>query len=231
MFVPIPEIMIGKYWRISGELQHRWNNIIDNVVPKKGFLDFLAKPNQYLAFWSIFWRYSDRIRKYHTPVHILESLREFDEVSHLTVHPFDLQLGLYGHDVIYDTSRKDNEEKSGKYMYKILTDLGAIGETPNRVRRLCKVTDHQTTPRNIDEMLICDLDLTSLGQTWEVFQRNGKNVRYEYRQYNDEEYRKGRIEILGSFLKRPSIYYTEHFKQKYEGKARANLGRAIRELR
>jgi predicted metal-dependent HD superfamily phosphohydrolase len=43
-------------------------------------------------------------------------------------------------------------------------------------------------------------------------------------------YRRKRLEILHSFLNRPAIYATEHFRDRYEIRARENLEWAIQGL-
>ena len=65
------------------------------------------------------------------------------------------------------------------------------------VYRLIKVTEHHPEgAKTRDEMIICDLDWSPLGCSWERFVLNGHQIRYEYGQYDDQEFRKGRLIAL-----------------------------------
>lgn len=82
-------------------------------------------------------------------------------------------------------------------------------------------TDHQI------ERLFLDLDLSILGENWEVYEKYIGNVRKEYDLYSDEDFKKGRSIVMTKFLERDFIYYSEHFINLLEQRARENI---IREL-
>jgi predicted metal-dependent HD superfamily phosphohydrolase len=75
-----------------------------------------------------------------------------------------------------------------------------------------------------------DIDLASLGRPAEVFDENTRLIRKEYPHVADADFARGRREMLGRFLARPRIYYTDFFRDRYEAKARANLSRALAKL-
>lgn len=59
------------------------------------------------------------------------------------------------------------------------------------------------------------------------------DIREEFFWASNEVYKEGRKKFLERFLdteKRPSIYCTEFFKQRYESSARKNLEASITEL-
>lgn len=86
-------------------------------------------------------------------------------------------------------------------------------------------------PRSGDETLVVDIDLSILGRDAPRYDEFEQRVRKEYRWVPLVLYRRKRIEILESFLKRPRIYGTDHFHARYEEQARRNLQRAIQTLR
>lgn len=75
-----------------------------------------------------------------------------------------------------------------------------------------------------------DLDLMILGSSEAKFDAYEVGIRQEYAWVSEEDFRFHRAKILQSFLDRPSIYYTERFREKYEARARANLERSIKKL-
>src|SRR5437764_142219 len=79
-----------------------------------------------------------------------------------------------------------------------------------------------------DARLIVDIDLTPLGKPQEEFDENGRAIRREFANVDEEKYRAGRAELLKRFLQRPQLYFTEVFRRRYEEPARQNLERSIR---
>ena len=75
-----------------------------------------------------------------------------------------------------------------------------------------------------------DIDLAILGQSPDLFGAYDRGIREEYSWVPEDDYRKGRIAVLQSFLERKSIYSTDYFRSEYEEKARKNLCRAILRL-
>jgi predicted metal-dependent HD superfamily phosphohydrolase len=81
-----------------------------------------------------------------------------------------------------------------------------------------------------DAALVADIDLCILGYPWERFAEYERQIRDEYSQVEEKEFITGRLLILDGFLRRPEIYHTKHFREKYEKAARANLARSIMRL-
>ena len=91
-------------------------------------------------------------------------------------------------------------------------------------------TKHETIPEEGDAKLMADIDLATLGQPWEKFNRNRKNIREEYSRIPYENFAAGTRKIFEGFMnkqKRPSIYQTEFFRNKYEVAAETNMNRAM----
>lgn len=88
-------------------------------------------------------------------------------------------------------------------------------------------TVHAAEPQDPDSRLVVDIDLSILGRDEAIYDAFERNVRQEYRWVPWFVYRRKRIEVLGAFLERPRIYFTESFRASHESSARANLARAI----
>jgi predicted metal-dependent HD superfamily phosphohydrolase len=91
-------------------------------------------------------------------------------------------------------------------------------------------TRHETTPHEADAALLCDIDLSILGRSPEVFDLFERQIRREYAMVPEPMYRTRRSEVLRRFLSRPTIYRTAWFRRRYETRARANLERSLTQL-
>lgn len=110
---------------------------------------------------------------------------------------------------------------------KLLLSPDDFGE---RVAELILATRHDIPPKDFDAQVMVDIDLASLGYPEKVFEKNTAKIRKEYKNVPEVIFRKKRREILESFLKRPNIYLTEFFRNKYEAQAQRNLTRAVAQL-
>jgi predicted metal-dependent HD superfamily phosphohydrolase len=70
--------------------------------------------------------YSETHRKYHTIQHLDECFVHLEHVRELADHPEEIELALWFHDAIYDTSKKDNEQRSADWVL-VDIDLGILG--------------------------------------------------------------------------------------------------------
>ena len=214
---------------ISEELYDRWTKLCAEL----GVLDS-HKANE--VFNRLVAAYCEPHRKYHTLKHIIHCLREFDGASSLTENPSAVEMAIWVHDFVYDTSEESaklNEALSAANAYMFCKELG--------LARLCieifclihATKSHKPVqgckPMNV--RVLIDVDLSSLGKAWSEFQEDSRAVRKEYDHVPEAVFRKKREEILQSFLDRPRIYFTAYFYEKYEAQARENLKRAIEELK
>jgi len=174
--------------------------------------------------------YESDFRFYHGVPHINQGLEEFDQVKHLLENPNELEIGWYFHDAVYDTKTKNNEEKSAEFLSCLLDKSGVLADKIMRTSRIIRVTDHKTPPENLDEEVIVDIDLSIFGQSKEKYLWYSEEIRKEYLWVPEEQFKQGRRLILENFLGRDRIYYTSHFRDKYESQARANLKSEIKRL-
>ena len=176
-------------------------------------------------------RYAEPGRAYHTLEHIARCLADLDGARHLAVHPDEVEWALSFHDAVYDPRRRDNEALSAELARRTALDADVRQAAAKRVYHLVLATRHQAVPTDPDQRLITDVDLASLGAPWEAFDAVSRRVREEYAFVPEAEFRAGRIALFERFLRRPRLYATDHFHGLYERPARANLERAVADLR
>jgi predicted metal-dependent HD superfamily phosphohydrolase len=205
----------------SGELAEKW----ERCCGKLG-----TPETRQIVFQQLVAAYTAAGRHYHDIRHIADCLRELEGVRHLCVDAQAIELAIWFHDIVYDGRKQDNEEQSAEVAEKSLRQLGASDSLIQTVRELILFTRHDRTPPSIDGKLMVDIDLASLGVSAEVFDANGLAIRREYPHVSDDDFRRGRSALLGRFLERARIYYTDAFHDRYEKPARANLCRALASL-
>lgn len=131
-------------------------------------------------------------------------------------------LALWFHDAIYGPRRDDNEARSADWARSV------AGE---EVAALVMATRHAQSPESADARLVADADLWILAAPKPRFDEYQAQIREEYAWMPEADYRRGRTSLLQGFLERETIYGTEHFARRYEKRARANLTRALDDLR
>src|SRR3989442_1125681 len=171
-----------------------------------------------------------------TPSHIatttrisifLSASRRSKTSSLLAEHPAEVNVGLWFHDVIYDTQRHDNEERSADWARSAAREFGASAESGQRIYELIMFTRHAAEPVGIDAQVLVDADLSILRAQPARFQEYEAQVRSEYGWVPDAMFRSTRAKILRQFLGRPHLYCTTHFRERYEAQARRNLQHSL----
>ncbi|MEL6926734.1 MAG: hypothetical protein AAFO94_22025 [Bacteroidota bacterium] len=173
--------------------------------------------------------YTQSNRHYHNLSH-LESMLQQMEACTLPIEDRELlQFSIFYHDLIYKSTRKDNELQSAKRACEVLKELGFEKERIERCHHQIMLTQNHTTSAEdkTDEQLIIDFDLEVLSREWEAYHRYSQQIRKEYSIYPGFLYRKGRKKALQHFLERPFIYQTEMYRAAWEAKARENIEREI----
>lgn len=183
------------------------------------------------CFDALLAAYSEKHRHYHTTKHIDHCLRELDSALSLAQQPAEVELALWFHDAIYDPHSSKNEERSADWACELLERHQARADRVERVRTHILATRHEAVASDPDSRLVVDIDLSILGVDEAAYAEFEANVRQEYRWVPAILFRRKRAEILESFLARPRIYTTDLFRDRYEARARINLGRAIEALR
>lgn len=190
-----------------------------------------AKGNGLSILAIIETAYAEPARAYHTAEHIRDCLEQFDLCRRTAARPDEIEAAIWFHDAVYLPGAPDNEERSAGLARTTLAGAGVSPEAARRIADLVLATQHLSIPTEPDAALLCDIDLSILGRTPEVFDEFEQRIRQEYAWVPEAVYRTGRTEILEGFLARRSIFQTDFFRDRYEEPARANLARILKELR
>lgn len=169
-------------------------------------------------------------RAYHGRQHLAECLSMLEPLRALAERPAEIELALWFHDAVYDTRRKDNEERSAEWAREAALSAGLSPEVAARLHHLVMLTRHQALPVATDEILLIDVDLSILGAEGPRFAEYEQQIQREYSWVPIEQRGVTRRRILQSFLDRPRIYGSDAMHQALEERARANLARSIAAL-
>lgn len=167
--------------------------------------------------------YGEPGRSYHSVQHLGECMQMLEPLRALAEHAAEIELALWFHDAIYDTRRKDNEERSAQWLRESAVAAAVPEAAVQRAQAMVLATRHQSLPVTPDEKILIDVDLSILGAGPERFKEYEEQVQREYAWIPEAQRRAGRKRILLSFLEREFIYSTEPMRQRLESRARANL--------
>jgi predicted metal-dependent HD superfamily phosphohydrolase len=174
-------------------------------------------------------------RHYHNVAHIEAMLSLMRSYENALSDPQIVEAAIWFHDVIYDTRRHDNEEKSAQLAAGQLAGL----LSPDRIALIAcmiRATAGHHVPGGLDDAqrrdcaLFLDTDLSILGSTPDLFASYEDAVRREYGWVPEALWREGRWKVLQGFLDRPAIYASPRFRASHEAAARANLTRSLERL-
>ncbi len=204
-------------------LQAQWVSLASRYAPPPAVIERVFK--------ALVEHYSAEDRAYHDLSHIqsLISLSETlsDKIQNLDAHYF----AVWFHDVIYDTTRSDNEEKSAEFAAESLASLGVPEQTIAIVNEMILATkSHRAAKLSWDMKAFLDLDTSILGAPEEIYKEYSRAIRKEYSWVPDSLYRQGRMKVLNDFMERERIYYTEEIMTKYEQQARRNIAEEVKTL-
>jgi predicted metal-dependent HD superfamily phosphohydrolase len=183
-----------------------------------------------LALWrKIEKHYGESNRHYHTLTHLDNLVQQLEPHQHQFDTWDTIIFAIAYHDVIYNSLKSNNEEKSAVFAEKALRTTTFPETEIERCKKLIQATkkhepvDHQTN-------LFTDADLSILGAPNEVYQNYMRQIRKEYKLYPDMLYNPGRRKVLEHFLSMKSIYKTNIFHEQYEAQARINIESELTEL-
>jgi predicted metal-dependent HD superfamily phosphohydrolase len=182
-------------------------------------------------FNSIVEHYSAKNRAYHNLSHIQSLLSLSESLPDKIQDRAALYFAIWFHDVIYDTKRSGNEEKSAEFAVEALAVLGVPEQTVVTTREMILATKHhRADDLSRDMKAFLDLDTSILGAPEDIYKEYSRAIRKEYSWVPGFLYRKGRMKVLNDFLGRDRIYNTEEIRAKYETQARHNIAEEIRTL-
>lgn len=183
-------------------------------------------------FMNLVGFYSALGRHYHTLEHIKHCLDLADEMHFATKKMHLVRLAIWYHDAIYDTKSKENEKKSANLFMRLAELLNMKSEDIDEVVAMIMASDHKGTKEEypLETKLFLDIDIAILGAERNVYAKYDEDIRKEYSWVPEEEYLKGRTQVLASFLNRKPLYLTEQFQSRFEDTAKANLALSLQAL-
>lgn len=206
------------------ELETKWFDLSSKFLDDKKTLNCLWE--------EILKYYSGKSRYYHNLSHIKSMLIQAEDHKKELMDFDALLFAIWYHDIIYTSTKKDNEEKSAIFAEKRLKSLNFDQIRLKNVQNLIISTKkHQIiVEENSDNAYLLDFDLSILGTDWNTYQKYVQNIRKEYKIYPSFMYNPGRKKVLKHFLDRDYLYFTEYYRQRFEKKARENLKKEIESL-
>lgn len=202
-------------------LKLRFDNLCRNTtIPNVPF-------NAESIYQDLLQHYEMPYRHYHNLSHLNHCMQEFCQVEDLIPDPASVEMALWFHDVIYIPGNFDNEEKSVSFFLSQIG--GALSPSfAKKVTRLILSTTHKELSKDEDERFITDIDLSSLGLSWENFKKDSQNLREERKDMADTVYYKANTKFLKHLLGRGRIFQTAFFYQRYEQIAIQNINRLLK---
>lgn len=204
---------------------------------KSSWFDLTSKYTNDEALINTLWselhkKYTHKNRHYHNLSHIENMLLQAENMKSYIEEFSTLLYAIWFHDIIYKSTKKDNEEKSALFAQKSLKKLNFIENKIGNVEKLIISTKkHQIIlDKNSDNAYLLDFDLSILGKDWETYKNYTQQIRQEYKIYPDFLYNPGRKKVLLHFLERETLYFTESYKTQFENKARENIKRELETL-
>ncbi|HEX8430269.1 MAG TPA: hypothetical protein VF625_03240 [Longimicrobium sp.] len=179
------------------------------------------------AFERVCARYGEPPRAYHNLDHVAACLALAAETRALQRAPAEVELAIWYHDAIYDARRADNEEASARLAVEELGTLPPAALA--KVRDHILATRHPSDPTDADSRVMVDIDLAILAAEPAAFDEYERGVRSEYAWVPGFLFRRNRVRFLRQLLAAEHIYLTEHFRARFEERARANIRRSLGE--
>lgn len=174
--------------------------------------------------------YSEENRFYHNLEHIENLLLELKRIKDKIENWNVIIFSLYYHDIIYKSTKKDNEEKSAELAVKRMIEIGVDMNQIERCKKQIIATKSHTEKTDSDTNYFTDADLSILGKEPSQYETYCANIRKEYRIYPNFIYKKGRKNVVKHFLSMNRIFKTKEFYDKYEEQAKFNLNNELKTL-
>lgn len=205
-------------------LKNEWITLASNYSSDKDLI--------YNYWKDIISQYSKKSRYYHNLEHIHKMLTQLETIKGEIANLPEIKFAIWYHDIIYKSTKKDNEEKSAAFAKNRLKSFSFNTNSIKIVEKLILSTKKHNVilNQNQDNAYLLDLDLSILGSNWETYKNYTQQIRKEYKIYPDFMYKSGRKKVLRHFLERDNLYFTKTYKLQFENKARENIKRELETL-
>ena len=149
---------------------------------KKTFIELLTNYTDNSNLTNELWteienRYSDKKRHYHTLEHLDILLTQLTVVKDEIQNWDTILFTLYYHDIIYNATKSNNEEKSAELAEKRLKRISVSNDKIELCKSQILATKSHIKSIDSDTNYFTDADLSVLGQDWETYALYYKNVR------------------------------------------------------
>lgn len=202
---------------------------------KKRWFGFVSKFTSDSTLVESLWKeleskYQESHRAYHNLSHIESLLNLVDTFERDWEDKEVLIFSIWYHDIIYKSTKKDNELQSAIIAQKRLSELNI---TQSRIEQcyaqILATKTHSIDDKilNSDTLYLLDFDLEILSRDWDSYQIYTQQIRKEYKIYPWFMYKRGRKKAMQHFLERDYIYHTNFFRKEKEQQARANIQKEI----
>ncbi|WP_336716343.1 DUF4031 domain-containing protein [Arthrobacter sp. USHLN218] len=173
-------------------------------------------------------RWGEEHRHYHDRVHLLAVLDSLDLLREAGEDPGPLPravtLAAWFHDAVYNGVAGRDEQDSAELAARMLPSTGIAAAEVEKVVRLVLLTAaHSPEPQDAAGALLCDADLSVLGQEPDGYRRYLRNVRKEYTHIADADFAAGRAAVVRRLLALDPLYRTAAGRRLWLEQARANL--------
>jgi predicted metal-dependent HD superfamily phosphohydrolase len=199
---------------------------------KETFIQLITKYTGNISRAESLWTeiekaYNSKKRHYHNLSHLENLLQQLLTVK-TEINNWDATLfALYYHDVVYNTLKTDNEEKSAALAEKRMKEILMPADIAEQTTQQIIATKSHNTSTNTDTNFFTDADLSILGSDWETYEAYFKKIRKEYAIYPAIIYNPGRKKVLQHFLTMERIFKTEIFFKKFEVQTKSNLNKEL----
>lgn len=168
--------------------------------------------------------YADPARGYHDTTHLTEVLARIEELlsAHPVADPDAVRLAAWFHDAVYEGAPGADEEASAvlaEEMLAALVDPATVAETARLVRL---TASHTPAEDDLPGQVLVDADLAILAAAPERYLDYRRGVRRDYAHVPDQDFIRGRSQVLADLLARPQLFHTPTART-WEPAARANL--------
>lgn len=202
-------------------IREEFLNVVDQYV---------NHPQQSVTYWNeVETRYIAKGRYYHTLRHLDHLLQELVPHKQRIANWHTVVFAIVYHDVVYNTLKSNNEEKSAAFAEERLTSLSYPPAELARCKHLILATKKHAYS-DAETNLFTDADLAILGSDPQTYKRYTEQIRAEYKLYPNLVYYPGRRKVLEHFLGMEQVYKTQAFSERYETAARKNLQTELNEL-
>lgn len=202
-----------------------------------GFNKHLGIPEEFISRWwaIVEARYSETQRHYHTLAHIEDMFHKFEIVKGKLRSPESVSLAIFFHDIIYEPTKRDNEEQSAELFQQYSQESSIDQNLTDVVVDWIIATKKHQTPEHLtsgaygqtDLHYFLDMDMAVLGRPNSEYTTYVEQIEMEYNHMSKEAFNSGRTTVMKNFLKVPNIFATKEFRDLYEHQARQNIENEI----